>query len=208
MPIRFTGINRRMKQTSQILTLDKIRATLASHQPDVSSAADGKHASVALILKEAEQGVEILFIRRAEHDDDPWSGDVAFPGGRVEKTDEDSKQAAERETREEIDLDLGTANYLGQVDDIQGAYLPVRVSCFVYHLNQTPQLTHNYEVVDTFWVPLQVLLAPERNRHQLFVYREDERSHPIVDLDGYSERFLWGITYRLLQQFFNLFGLG
>jgi 8-oxo-dGTP pyrophosphatase MutT (NUDIX family) len=197
-----------VERTANKITRDTIQAILADHSPQRSAASAGKHASVALILRDGENGLEILFIRRAEHDGDPWSGDVAFPGGRVEKTDEGPKYAAERETQEEIDLDLGTADYLGQVDDIQGAYLPVRVSCFVYYLHQTPKLTHNYEVVATFWVPLLTLQDPERNRQKLFTYRGEQRSHPIIDLDGYSERFLWGITYRLLQQFFNLFGLG
>ncbi|MDT8418947.1 MAG: CoA pyrophosphatase [Desulfuromonadales bacterium] len=190
-----------MPETPQ---LDRIIKTLAGHQPQHGSAPDKRHASVALILRDGELGPEVLFIRRAEHEDDPWSGDVAFPGGRVEQHDEDPRQAAERETREEIDLDLAQADYLGQIDDIQGAYLPVRISCFVYFLATTPQLNPNYEVVDTFWVPLKSLQDPVRNREELFVYRSEARSHPIIDLGGYSERFLWGITYRLIQQFFTL----
>lgn len=189
---------------SALLSLKQIRTVLDRHRPALSSADDGRHASVAMILREGAQGPEVLFIRRAEHDKDPWSGDVAFPGGRVEEHDEDPKQAAERETCEEIGLDLNPAVYLGQIDDIQGAYRPVRISCFVYQLSEIPELNHNCEVVATFWVPLQELLSTERNRHERFVYRGDERSHPIIDLDGYSERFLWGITYRLLQQFFDL----
>lgn len=193
-----------MERTASIITRDSIQAILADYKPELSAASAGKHASVALILRDGENGLEVLFIRRAEHDGDPWSGDVAFPGGRVEKTDENPKHAAERETLEEIDLDLGTADYLGQVDDIQGSYLPVRISCFIYYLSQTPKLTHNYEVVATFWVPLLTLQDPERNRQKVFTYREEQRSHPIIDLDGYSERVLWGITYRLLQHFFKL----
>lgn len=187
-----------------MLTFDKIQTFLANYQPELSTAADGKHASVALILRDGKQGLEVLFIRRAEHDDDPWSGDVAFPGGRVETSDKNPRQAAERESLEEINLDLEAAKYLGQVDDIQGAYLPVRISCFAYQLDQTPELIHNREVVDTFWVPLQTLQAPERNREEIFTYREEQRSHPVIDLDGFSKRFLWGITYRLLQNFFRL----
>ncbi|PLX88594.1 MAG: CoA pyrophosphatase [Desulfuromonas sp.] len=184
--------------------LIRIKKSLAAHRPVFSREPDKQHASVALILRDGELGPEVLFIRRAEHDDDPWSGDVAFPGGRIEQHDEDPRQAAERETREEIDLDLAQADYLGQIDDIQGAYLPVRISCFVFRLATTPQLNHNYEVVDTFWVPLKVLQDPARNREELFTYRAETRSHPIIDLSGYSERVLWGITYRLIQQFFTL----
>lgn len=189
---------------SSPLTLSGIASVLARYRPDRSEPKDGKHASVAMILREGDSGPEVLFIRRAEHDMDPWSGDVAFPGGGVEGHDEDEKQAAERETLEEIDLDLGEANYLGQIDDILGAYRPVRISCFVYAVRWTPPLNPNHEVIDTFWVPLAVLRSAERNRVERFVYRGKENSHPIVDLDGYCERFLWGITYRLLQQFFRL----
>jgi len=187
-----------------MLSLASIQTRLADHRPKLSTPADGKHASVALILRQGEHGPEVLFIRRAEHEQDPWSGDVAFPGGRVEKRDENPRQAAEREVLEEIDLDLSGADYLGQINDIRGAYLPVRVSCFVYRLSRTPRLTRNYEVVDIFWMPLRELRSAERNRHELFTYRGEQASHPIVDLDGFSERFLWGITYRLLQQFFSL----
>jgi len=186
------------------LSLDNIGAVLADHQPTLCPAAKGKHAAVALILKEGEQGPEVLFIRRADHPEDPWSGDVAFPGGRIEEHDRDPRQAAERETLEEIALPLQHADYLGRIDDIQGAYRPVRISCFVYRLHRPAQLTHNYEVVDTFWVPLRQLQDPQRNRQQTFVYRGAEINHPIIDLDGFSEGFLWGITYRLLQQFFSL----
>lgn len=187
-----------------MISLEGIQTVLADHQPELSQATDGKHASVALILRNGSQGPEVLFIRRAEHEGDPWSGDVAFPGGRVEKKDENPRKAAERETLEEIGLDLEKAAFLGQIDDIQGAYLPVRISCYAYCLNETPQLKHNYEVVNSFWIPISTLQAPERNRTARFTYRNHTKSHPIIDLDGFSERFLWGITYRLLQQFLEL----
>ncbi|HKJ05201.1 MAG TPA: CoA pyrophosphatase [Geopsychrobacteraceae bacterium] len=187
-----------------MLTVEKIRNILTDHKPQLSTPADGKHASVALILRDGKQGLEVLFIRRAEHDDDPWSGDIAFPGGRVELSDKNPREAAERETLEEINLDLAAAKYLGQIGDIHGAYLPVRISCFVYWLEETPELILNYEVVDAFWVSLPTLLDPGRNRQQLFSYRGEQRNHPIIDLNGFSERFLWGISYRLLQRFLSL----
>jgi len=173
---------------------------LARQSPEPADPTGQKHAAVALIMKEGQQGPEVLFIRRAEHADDPWSGDVAFPGGRIEPDDQNACHAAEREVEEEIGLSLRTSQRLGQLKDIHGTYLPVRVSCFVYWLEDTPELEHNYEVVDSFWVPLQVLQNPHRNRPMRFTYRGHERSHPVIDLSGYCEKFLWGITYRLLLQ--------
>ncbi len=191
----------------QMLLIEPIQKTLRQHQPRQLKGKATRHAAVAMLLFAGKSGPEVLFIRRADYDGDPWSGDVAFPGGGIDPQDESPRAAAERETWEEIGLKLQTTEYLGQLDDLAGAYLPVRISCFVYQLKERPPLTLNREVVDTFWVPLQTLLDQKRNIRASFMYRDETRSHPIIDLDGYCERFLWGITYRLLQSFFALFDL-
>ncbi|NCO50914.1 MAG: NUDIX domain-containing protein, partial [Deltaproteobacteria bacterium] len=66
-----------------------------------------------MIFSGANQAEELLFIRRAERENDPWSGDIAFPGGGIEAQDIDCRAAAERETREEIGLSLTQKEYLG-----------------------------------------------------------------------------------------------
>ncbi len=187
-----------------MLSIAQIRQALNNYQPKLLRLDSTRQAAVAMLLYQEESGPEVLFIRRSDYHGDPWSGDVAFPGGGLEKQDTGPRQAAERETWEEIGLQLHADQYLGQLDDLQGAYLPVKISCFIYALKQRPQLKLNGEVVDTFWVPLQVLQAPERNQQTSFEYREETRSHPIIRLDGYCDHFLWGITYRLLQDFFAL----
>jgi hypothetical protein len=65
----------------------------------------------------------------------------------------------------------------------------------------------NREVVDLFWVPFRTLLDPARNRLHEFYYRGAGRRHPVVDLSEWSNRPLWGITYRLLQNFLQRFEL-
>lgn len=190
-----------------MLSITQIKQRLDNHQPQVFKLDVTRHAAVALILRRSESGTEILLIRRAEHENDPWSGDLACPGGRIEEQDSDDRAAAERETWEEIGIDLSHADYLGQGDDLGGAYLSVRVSCFVYHLKQDAPFKLNGEVVDLFWVPLTTLLAPERNRMAEFYYRGADRKHPIVDLSEWSQRPLWGLTYRLIDNFLQLFGL-
>jgi 8-oxo-dGTP pyrophosphatase MutT (NUDIX family) len=162
----------------------------------------GRRAAVAMIFSGTDRVEELLFIRRAEYENDPWSGDIAFPGGGIEAQDSDCRAAAERETREEIGLTLTQQDYLGFLGTIGGAHLPVNVSAHVYHRAQLPCLTPNFEVVETLNLPLDVLRDPKRNRLQSFNYRGATRQHPIVDLHGYAPRFLWGISYRLLQIFF------
>ncbi|NOQ51710.1 MAG: NUDIX domain-containing protein, partial [Desulfuromonadaceae bacterium] len=182
-------------EDNRMLSIEMIRTRLSQHQPQSIAESFTRQAAVAMLLTPGEQGQEVLFIRRAEHDDDPWSGDVAFPGGGVEAQDSGAQQTAEREVREEIGFSLQPEHYLGQLDDLTGAYLSVRVCCFVYLLPEKPQLKLNGEVVDTFWVSLRELQSPTRRRMASFAYRGTYRTHPIISLEGYCEHFLWGMTY-------------
>ncbi len=183
-----------------------IRQTLAQHRPQLLST-DRAHAAVSMILREEQAGPEVLFIIRAKHDKDPWSGDIGFPGGRVDRNDPHPRQTAVRETREELGVDLDRADYLGRLDDLYGATLPILVSCFTYHLPLTPALQLNYEVADAFWFPLEELLSPQRHHMASFTYRNRLIKHPAVDLLGPDQTVLWGITYRLIRNFFALFDL-
>ena len=77
-----------------ISSIADIRQLIAGRQPHLLAAETGRHAAVALILRETEYGPEVLFIERARHDTDPWSGDIGFPGGKIE--------AGEAEARLEV----------------------------------------------------------------------------------------------------------
>jgi 8-oxo-dGTP pyrophosphatase MutT (NUDIX family) len=186
-------------------------ATIANHltkqSPEVLPPSKRGHAAVAMILKEGTISPEVLFIIRAEHDQDPWSGNIGFPGGRLNEKSETPQQAAERETFEELDLSLAQAQYLGRLNDLYGATMPVLVSCFVYQLLEPVNLQPNHEVATTFWYPLTKLLEPERQQHRSFFYRGEERTHPVVELLDPHQPLLWGITYRLIRNFFELCGL-
>jgi 8-oxo-dGTP pyrophosphatase MutT (NUDIX family) len=164
-------------------------------------------AAVALVVCAAESGTEVLFIERSEHDQDPWSGHLGFPGGRVEPADPGPRDAAERETLEEIGLDLAVAEYLGRLDDLAGASLPVVVSCFVFALQHRPELTPNpTEVRQAFWFPLEALLDPRRSGEKTFLFRGEEWTCPAIQVLGDGRPWLWGITYRLICQFLEALG--
>lgn len=190
-----------------MLDIELIRERLKMHQPQSLQQESDRRAAVAMLLRNNGQDTEILLIRRAEHDNDPWSGDLGFPGGRIEDHDSSPRAAAERETWEEIGFRLNVGDYLGQSDDLAGAYLSIHISCFVYQVDTNTQFKLNGEVVDLFWVPLRTLLDPQRNQQLTFFYRGRNRTHPVINLNEWSERPLWGITYRLLENFLCLFDL-
>ncbi len=101
-------------------TWDDVRRALASRPSEPVTPALASRAAVALILRDGEAGIELLFIRRAEHPQDPWSGQMAFPGGRAETGDADLLATAVRETAEEIGLDLAhAAEPLGALDEVR-----------------------------------------------------------------------------------------
>jgi len=193
--------------TFRSLDLESIANALANHQPGILKPNKRGHAAVTMLLRESSPAPEVLFIIRAEHDQDPWSGNIAFPGGRLNQETESPRQAAERETLEELALDLGQARYLGRLSDLYGATLPVMVSCFVYQLLEPATFQPNHEVATTFWSPLTKLLEPERQHQRTFFYRGEERTHPVVELLDTHQPLLWGITYRLMRNFFELCGL-
>ena len=198
-----------MRLTPDPFTLAHLRTALATYQPRLveRSAWPGHtHAAVALLLRQGRRGVELLFILRAEFAGDPWSGNIAFPGGHIEADDETARIAAERETLEEIGLDLQQEEFLGRLDDVAGAHLPVIVSCFAYVVAASTPIIANREINAAFWVPLVDLADPARQRLHYVMFRGEQLERPAIDLLGPGRTVLWGITYRLVSSFMQLTG--
>jgi 8-oxo-dGTP pyrophosphatase MutT (NUDIX family) len=192
---------------SSIMTsYDDIHRVLSARPPVPVPDDFRTRAAVALILRTSPLGLEVLFIERAAHAGDPWSGDLGFPGGKVETSDYDARLAAERETREEIGLDLGSSRYLGRLSDIAGAHLPVTVSCFVYGLTGLTSFRLGDEVRTTFWTPLEQLCSPERHIEATVRFGGSTLVRPAIRILEPGLPVLWGITYRLVIQFLGILG--
>ena len=192
--------------------LPKLRELLAQRSPQLLAGSNKDTAAVAMLLRNGGSGLQVLFIERIEREDDPWSGHIAFPGGRLRDRDETLQAAAERETREEIGIDLREAEYLGRLDDLSGTTLSVQVSGFAYLLSlSAPQgtsdrespsgeiLTLNHEVRSTFWLDLKDLADPHRHLHSRFQIDGRQLLLPAIEI-GKGRPLLWGLTYRFVMQ--------
>ena len=187
--------------------LEAIRRGLAAHKPVLAQAheAVALQAAVALILYEPQGGPpELLFIERAQSERDPWSGQMAFPGGRHDSSDRGLGATAVRETHEEIGLCL--TQPIGRVDDETGGRAPDRqllVATFVYQLEERPKLKLNHEVSSTVWIPLPWILDPASAIRHRFEHDEFRGSFPALRYERYT---VWGLTYRILGSFVKVMG--
>jgi len=189
-------------------TLDEIRRALALREATIISDADKRRAAVAMVLRENRGVTEVLFIERATREGDPWSGHMAFPGGRVDPGDDTDRAAAERETREEVGLDLRGARAIGRLDDLEGhrsaGVSRMVVSAFVYEEGDVGPLVPNHEVRKAFWFPLRALHDEERQVE--YPTRWAGRRFPGILVGEPDRHIVWGLTYRFLERFFEVTG--
>jgi 8-oxo-dGTP pyrophosphatase MutT (NUDIX family) len=181
------------------LDLDLIRSRLRGVE---ARAADGTpRAAVATVLRQRARGPEVLLIRRAEHPDDPWSGHMAFPGGRHDPRDPSLEHTAVRETIEEVGLDLGAHGQLiARLDDVPTHKTGLVVRPFLWAVESPPGLTPNHEVAEVHWVDLGSLLRGERDTTFELEWKGATHRFPAYQV---ADRVVWGLTYRMLQIFFG-----
>ncbi len=191
-----------------MITRKNLEQALAGHDPEQLPVQGGTHAAVALIVRETASGLQLLFIERAVNENDPWSGNIGFPGGKVENGDGAPRATAERETWEEVGIDLGSAHFLGRLSDIAGVRIPVHVSCFVYLVeNLGPFCLMSEEVQDAFWVSLADLMDPSRHGEKVVRFDGQTMIRPGVTLPHPGEPVLWGLTYLLVMDFLKLLNI-
>ena len=158
-------------------------------------------AAVALVFAGRDGDLRLCFIRRATDPRDPWSGQMALPGGRAAPADASLCAAAVRETREEVGLTLAQARYLGALPPIplvrHGRPTSGSVAPFVFFLGGAPPaLTVDpAEVAAGYWIAVRHLRDPGQRAVLPVTGGGVTRRLPAV---RFGRHLIWGMTYRIV----------
>lgn len=175
---------------------------------EIALPAGARAAAVMLALRARVDGEpELLMIQRASAERDPWSGHIAWPGGRAEPADADLAATAIRETCEETGVDVARdGRLLGQLDDLRpvSPHLPpLVIRPYIALVRSEVRILPSAEVAAAFWVPLAELRTPTSWGTGVVLVRGVERSVSVFRHGPYT---VWGLTERVLRQFMEYAG--
>lgn len=165
-------------------------------EADCLKARPARPAAVLLPLFQAEDRWRVLFIRRAESPRDHHSGQVAFPGGRLEPG-EWPAPAALREAREEIGLREDWVELLGQLAPYRtfsGYQVTPVVGRIPWPLDLAPDPR---EVARIFSIPLAWLADPDNHEIRPWPAPGHPAARPVVFFREYAGERLWGVSARI-----------
>jgi 8-oxo-dGTP pyrophosphatase MutT (NUDIX family) len=149
-------------------------------------------AGVALIFN---QSAELCMIRRTKKIGDPWSGHMAFPGGREEVHDKTLKRTAERETWEEVQIDLTKASYLGRLQDL--VHPKMSVAAFVYYVHdEFLGVACPSEVEKILWLPFDEFKNTKHEGTRDVIFDEQIHTFPVIII---GEADVWGISLQFIR---------
>lgn len=183
-------------------------------EPRFSDRAPARAAVLVPLVLHSDPGLSprVLLTERAGHLS-THSGQIAFPGGKVDACDASIEAAALREAHEEIGLDPRHVQVIGE--------LPVYITGTAFEVTPVVALVepgfslapNPGEVADVFEVPLDFLMNPAHHRWHAFDWQGQTRhwfSMPYVEhrVDGRGqllpiERFIWGATAGMLRNLYR-----
>jgi len=171
---------------------------------NTSSREEKVEAGVSLMILDENDYLQTLLIQRTERHDDPWSGQIGLPGGRVKPSDGTIRSTIHREVLEEVGVDLAAdGDELGALSIGHPIRrLEMRVQPWVYGLKRRPSVTIGPEVSSAFWVSLPSLPLT-RTASQVSIRGE----HRTVDCFLVEGKVVWGYTYRVLTELLQVLGI-
>jgi 8-oxo-dGTP diphosphatase len=181
------------------LTATKITKNLSKALSPISGTEDAE-AAVALILKPTNESFDVLLVKRVESPGDPWSGQIALPGGKRELGDKNLRHTVTRETLEETNINLEDHNrFLGTISIQRSTPRPeMRILPFVVLLEHEPKIKLNKKELEaSAWISLRKL-ATHRETARL-----DQGDAPAYIVDHHV---IWGLTYRIIEELLHKLG--
>jgi len=184
----------------------RLRQTLARRPAASIARRPGTaEAAVSLVLRPGKE-LELLLIKRARRERDPWSGHMALPGGRRAPDDDSLLATALRETHEETHVAIPREGaLLGMLDEVhpRSPRLPsIIITPFVVGVHPGTSAHPDPREVDAaLWVPIPALREPDSAAEILVDLEEGPRAFPAV---RYGPHLIWGLTHRILMQFIEV----
>jgi len=190
---------RKPDATQHVMQLSAIKS-LKKLSEDLKhiSGTETANAAVALLLKSANNRLSVLFVKRANSPNDPWSGQTALPGGKREPNDKNLKQTVIRETLEETNINLEhRCRFLGTIRiQHSNRMLKMRILPFVILLEYEPTVKLNENELEGFaWISLRELAEHRGTAKSI------HGKPPAYNIDGHV---IWGLTYRLVEDFLDI----
>ncbi len=184
---------------------ERLRRALASRTPVEVARPEARRAAVAALITTGSDPA-ILFIKRRERVGDPWSGQMALPGGFFSPADVTLEATARRETVEETGIVLEPGALLGVLDDVspRTPFLPpLVIRPYAYVVPEPLSALAGPEVEAAVWLRVRDLFDRRLRRPFVLNVRGGTREFESIVVEGYT---IWGLTERVLQQLWEAAG--
>jgi 8-oxo-dGTP pyrophosphatase MutT (NUDIX family) len=159
---------------------------------------ENTNAAVAILMRAVDDDLEVFLVKRAEVEGDPWSGDMAFPGGKKTAQDNGVVDTAVREVMEETGINLRGLEPLGYLEPLfSWVRNTFSVQPILYLFEGDPPITLNYELTKYMWTPMNDL---REYKSRAVVKGFDSPIYRIGD------DVVWGLTYRMLERLMEALG--
>jgi len=157
-------------------------------------------AAVAVLFKKGSEGLELLLIKRVSSPNDPWSGQISFPGGRWSPIDTSLMETALRELEEETGIPREAVNYVTAMRSVSPRNMPsLKVKPYLFTAEENVEASPGPEVSKIFWTPLNSL-----RRRVVSVYSNSAGFlHPTLCY-VFGDEVVWGMTAVILRRLTEL----
>jgi 8-oxo-dGTP pyrophosphatase MutT (NUDIX family) len=175
---------------------------------DQSFPPDLPNAAVCAILKEGttDSGPELLLVKRRISEGDPWSGQMALPGGRSRGA-ESPAETVIREVMEETRISLRLSEVVGPLDQVLPGNGSLRVFPFVSFKHEPVLVViDGVEIVEHYWIPLSYFMNIKNS--STYEFEREGKSFKVPAFAYLEKNVIWGMTLRIIRDLVSRIGGG